>query len=93
MAVYVDDMKAAYRGMIMCHMMSDTNHELIAMAIKIGVNPRWIQKEGSVYEHFDISMGKRKLAVQAGAIEMTRKDLIRKMVMGRKEATANEANT
>lgn len=92
MAVYVDDMKAPYRGMIMCHMMADNNHELIAMAIKIGVNPRWIQKEGSVYEHFDISLGKRKLAVAAGAIEMTRKDLVRKMIIGKKEGSANEAD-
>jgi hypothetical protein len=36
-AVYVDNMKAAYRGMVMCHMVADTEQELRDMAFKIGV--------------------------------------------------------
>ena len=39
----------------MCHMFADTREELIAMAEAIEVNPKWIQKRGTVYEHFDIS--------------------------------------
>jgi len=83
--VYVDDMKAAYRGMIMCHMMADSTDELVAMATRIGVNSKWIQKPGTAYEHFDISLGKRKLAVSAGAVEVTRKELVRKMILRRKQ--------
>lgn len=47
MAVYVDDMAAPYRRMIMYHMVADTKAELIAMAQSIGVHPRHIQKEGT----------------------------------------------
>jgi hypothetical protein len=37
MSVYVDDMGAPYRGMIMFHMIADSSAELLAMADKIGV--------------------------------------------------------
>ncbi|PZO72645.1 MAG: DUF4031 domain-containing protein [Mesorhizobium amorphae] len=55
MTVYVDDMRAPYRGMIMCHMMADTTEELLAMADRIGVSRRWIQHAGTPHEHLDIS--------------------------------------
>ena len=75
MTVYVDDMQAPYRGMKMCHMMADTTEELVAMADKIGVARKWIQKAGTPMEHFDIAMSKRKLAVEAGAQEVTQRHL------------------
>lgn len=75
MAVYVDDMKAPYRGMVMCHMLADTTEELLAMADRIGVARRWIQYPGEDREHFDISLGKRTLAVKAGAVEVTRRQV------------------
>ena len=72
MTVYVDDMRAAYGRMIMCHMIADTTKELLEMADKIGVAQRWIQDAGVAHrEHFDISLGKRALAVEAGAEEVT----------------------
>lgn len=37
MSVYVDDMGATYRGMIMFHLIADSSEELLAMADKIGV--------------------------------------------------------
>jgi hypothetical protein len=68
---YVDDMEAPYRRMVMCHMTADTTEELLAMADKIGVARRWIQKAGTGKEHFDICLTKRALAVAAGAKEIT----------------------
>lgn len=75
MAVYVDDMQAPYGRMKMCHMMADTTEELLAMADKIGVARKWIQRPGTPMEHFDIAMSKRALAVAAGAQEVTQRHL------------------
>lgn len=66
MAVYVDDMKAKYRRMIMCHMIADTDEELRAMAEKIGVQQKWHQGD-----HFDICLEMRVKAVAFGAVEVT----------------------
>ena len=75
MTVYVDDMKAAFGRMKMCHMIADSTEELLAMADKIGIQRKWLQHAGSTQEHFDIAMSKRKLAVEAGAVEVTRLEL------------------
>jgi len=75
MAVYVDDMKAKFGRMIMCHMIADTTEELLAMADEIGVARKWIQYPGTPREHFDIALSKRKQAVQHGAKEITWREL------------------
>ena len=75
MAVYVDNMKAGYGRMKMCHMLADSTEELIAMADQIGVARRWLQHAGTYREHFDICMAKRVLAINAGAIEVTMRDV------------------
>lgn len=75
MAVYVDSMFRAYRGMRMCHLLADSRSELLAMVDKIGVDRKWIQHKGTYREHFDIAASKRKLAVEAGAIVVSRKEL------------------
>ncbi len=81
MSVYVDDMKAAFGNMVMCHMWADTDAELLAMADKIGVKRKWIQghpelsfgkHRNASWVHFDIAMSKRALAVKAGAVEIDR---------------------
>lgn len=79
MAVYVDDMKAKYGRMVMCHMIADTTEELLAMADKIGVHRRWIQRAGTPYEHFDVALSSRAKAVEAGAIEITQMEVGRKI--------------
>lgn len=71
MAVYVDNMRAQFGRMKMCHMVADTTSELLAMADKIGVARKWIQNPGTYREHFDIALGKRLLAVAGGAQEVT----------------------
>lgn len=70
MAVYVDDMRAPLGRMVMCHMLADTTEELLAMADRIGVARRWLQKAGTPHEHFDIALSKRALAVRYGAEEI-----------------------
>jgi allophanate hydrolase subunit 1 len=75
MAVYVDDMRAAFRGMIMCHLLADSDEELHAMAARIGLKMSWHQKPGTVHSHYDIALSKRRMAVHFGAIEITRSQL------------------
>jgi hypothetical protein len=86
MPVYIDDMEAPFRGMKMCHMIADTREELLEMVEKIGVNPKWIQKAGTPHEHFDISLGKKLLAIQHGAIAITMMELGKKINEKRKGA-------
>lgn len=74
MAVYIDQMDAEYGRMKMCHMAADSTDELLAMADKIGVARRWIQKKGTRHEHFDVCLSKKRAAIAAGAIEMTRRE-------------------
>lgn len=57
-------------------MAADTREELFAMADKLGVNRKWLQKEDTYLEHFDICMSKRRLAIKFGAIPVTRKELV-----------------
>lgn len=66
MTVYVDDMRAKYGRLVMCHMIADTDEELHAMADRIGVARKWHQGD-----HYDIALSKRALAIAAGAKEIT----------------------
>lgn len=69
MTVYVDDMRASFGRMVMCHMIADTEAELHAMADRIGVARRWYQGD-----HYDVTLSKRALAIADGAIEITWRD-------------------
>jgi len=69
--VYVDNFKAKYGRMIMCHMIADTQTQLLEMADKIGVQRKWIQDFSTPREHFDIALSKRELAVKEGAKQIT----------------------
>ena len=75
MSVYVDDMEAPFGRMKMCHMIADSTDELLAMADTIGVARKWIQKAGTPREHFDIALGKKRLAIEAGAKPISWGDL------------------
>jgi hypothetical protein len=75
MAVYVDDFNASYRGMKMCHMIADTADELLEMVDKIGVQRKWIQDQGTGWEHFDICQSKKAKAVALGAKEIGMREL------------------
>lgn len=86
MSVYVDDSRNPFGRMVMCHMTADTHAELMAMAVAIGVQPKWVQKAGTWQEHFDISLTKRALAVKAGAIQVRTADRVRAMLDAREAA-------
>ena len=80
MTVYVDDMHLYEMGrfgrMKMSHMIADTDDELYEMADAIGVPRKWVQYPDSPSRiHFDICLSKRKLAVDAGAVEVTMREL------------------
>lgn len=78
MSVYVDNMRARFGRMVMCHMVADTEAELLEMADRIGVARRWHQQAGTHQSHFDICLAKRALAVRHGAIELTPRQLVAK---------------
>lgn len=72
MTVYVDDMRAKYGRLVMCHMLADTDDELHAMADRIGVARRWWQSPRKTSgSHYDIALSKRALAIAAGAVQIT----------------------
>lgn len=75
MTVYVDDFAIPYRGMLMHHMVADSDEELRAMARTIGVQLRWHQHPGTASSHFDIAQSKRALAIKAGATAISAKQL------------------
>ena len=74
--VYVDNYRAPYGRMVMCHMLADTDEELHAMAAKIGVARRWHQYPGTIKSHYDICLSKRALALQHGAMLIDRAKLV-----------------
>lgn len=71
MTVYVDDMRAPYGRLIMCHMLADSDEELHAMADQIGIARRWHQAPPAHDSHYDIALSKRSLAIEAGAVPIT----------------------
>jgi hypothetical protein len=70
MTVYVDTMQAPFKGMLMCHMIADSEQELHAMATAIGMQRKWYQRD-----HYDISMEMKQLAIQNGAREIGMREL------------------
>ena len=79
MAVYIDNFQAAYRNMIMCHMIADTLNELHDMAEAIGIHRRHFQNKNRHHPHYDICRSKRELAIKLGAIELDCRELVLKL--------------
>lgn len=69
MTVYVDDVRHLFGRMMMCHMWADSLDELLAMADRIGVARKWLQRPPKAsWVHFDIALAKKALALKAGAV-------------------------
>ena len=78
MTVYVDTMRARYGRLVLCHMIADSDDELHAMADRIGVARKWFQAQAST-PHYDICLAKKALALKHGAVELSRRDMGRKL--------------
>jgi len=75
LAVYVDDQRALYGRMIMCHMVADSLTELHAMADALGLARRWFQCPPRVrLPHYDVSLAFRTRAIGLGAKEISRRE-------------------
>jgi hypothetical protein len=74
MSVFVDQCRWPLGRMKMCHMVADGLDELHAMADRIGINRRWFQDKNP--PHYDICKAKRALAVTAGAIEVSTRQIV-----------------
>lgn len=74
MAVYVDNAMIPYGNMIMCHMTADTLEELHQMVDTIGVKRKWFQNKS--IPHYDVCLSKRRLAIKAGAIEVSQRKVV-----------------
>lgn len=88
MSVYVDGERNPLGRMIMCHMIADTPRELRDMAEEIGLLLRWYQPRS--FPHFDVALGRRALAVDRGAVEVTRRELVAHMKRIRASQTFKE---
>ena len=82
-AVYVDDMRAKFRELVMCHMIADGEDELHAMAARIGIARRWYQGD-----HYDVSLERRAVAVALGAQEITWRQCSLMTVLRRRDPAA-----
>ena len=58
-----------------CHLFADTDDELVAFAVKIGLRREWLQQNRR-RNHFDLTEGMRKKAVVAGAVEIDRRRVV-----------------
>ncbi len=76
--VYVDEI-VEYPGKgSWCHMVADYLDELHSMARRIGLHPALFQNHQR-HPHYDLRPGMREKAVNAGAVSITRKELVSMM--------------
>lgn len=84
MSVYVDQARNPLGRMKLCHMVADTLEELHGMAAAIGMRRDWFQLES--FPHYDVSLDRRRKALDLGAIEIDRRQLARFMRERRRAA-------
>lgn len=72
--VYVDAPIWQFGRMRMCHMISESMDALHAMADKIGVSRRHFQDKK--VPHYDVCKSKRRLAIELGAVELSREPFV-----------------
>ena len=87
--VFIDNYNAGFRGMIMCHMMADTEEELDAMAEAVGLRREWKQVHPKRRPHYDICKAKKAKALALGAQEITCHEMVRRFSILRPNAGNN----
>lgn len=80
MCVYVDNMLLrAHVGRLNArwsHLMADSDEELMAFAIELGLKPEWIQHPEKPYgAHFDVTERMREKAISLGAQAVDWRDM------------------
>ena len=82
MAAYVDPVRhypwARWSVKHWCHLTADTEEELHELATRIGM-PRDRFQEHAYRWHYDLTVERRVLAVEFGALEITTREMIRIM--------------
>jgi hypothetical protein len=90
MSVYVDDafVEGDYWGPWKGggHMQADTLQELHEMADRLGLRRSWLQsKPGRPWrDHYDLTSGKRELAITLGAIPVTWREAAKRNIAARR---------
>ena len=81
MPIYVDTMfmlaKVGRLRARWCHLIGDTEEELHAFAQRIGLKRTWFQDRGM--SHYDLTEKRRAMAIEAGAQEINRRELVAKV--------------
>lgn len=75
MAVYVDNVRIAWRGRHWCHLVADNLDELHVFAKKLGLKREWFQDSAS-YPHYDVTIESREKAIFLGAMKGSRVQII-----------------
>lgn len=80
MPVYVDPLiDYGWKLGPSCHLTADTEEELHEFAAKIGMKREWFQPGDGDQPHYDLTKGKRIVAVKKGAIEIDRYQAVEKL--------------
>lgn len=75
MAVYVDNVRIAWRGRHWCHLVADSLDELHQFALALGLKRAWFQAHASL-PHYDVTVEVRCIALIRGAVAADRRTLI-----------------
>lgn len=63
-----------------CHLIADSEGELLAFAWRIGLKRRWLQRHPRYgMPHFDLTARRRERALELGAIELGRREFVEKL--------------
>jgi hypothetical protein len=75
LAVYVDNVRIAWRGREWCHLVADSLHELHSFATSLGLKRAWFQAHASL-PHYDVTVEVRVVALSRGAVAADRRTLV-----------------
>lgn len=61
-----------------CHLVADSLEELHAFAARLGMRRSWFQDDPKL-PHYDLTVKRRARAVELGAVELDRREMVAKM--------------